>query len=285
MSRRAWFIIAALVAAVAVTLWLSQQQQQPRYAGHPLSYWVRSLALPKTPGSHRLAEAAVRAAGTNAIPYLVNWIQKEHPGRLATAYDKLLWKIKPSLYFSHASGFEGEGAAIALRILGPEAKDAIPALTKIMNDTERYTASQRAAATMPYLGAEALPPLAAVITNQPYLGHYIINHIYLMGTNARPAVPLLLRILNDKQDIRAAAAADALGKLTLEPDSVVPALTSSLEDPRQYVGMAAAEALLRFESPPPAAHAYLLSLLTNSDPDVRLQATNALRRAANAPPR
>jgi HEAT repeat protein len=147
-----------------------------------------------------------------------------------------------------------------------------------MNDPSDYLLAQRAATILVYLGPEALPPVAAALTNQYAIRYVILDNIEVMGTNACPLIPQLVQLLRGKDTFCASSVAAALGKLKLEPDLAVPALTNCLQDAKPALRIAAAEALLNFTNPPDAARTTLLALLSDPDPSVRFEATNALRR-------
>src|SRR5689334_20120985 len=72
MRKLGKVIIAALVLCTLVAIILtaiSSHDAGPSHQGHPLSYWL----LRKNSES----EAALYAVGTNALPYLLNWIRYE----------------------------------------------------------------------------------------------------------------------------------------------------------------------------------------------------------------
>lgn len=286
MRTRAWFAAAALIAAVALMPWYWRQPQQPTHRGRPLSYWVQSLGLAQAALSHvrgdrAEAEAAIRLAGTNAVPHLVRWFAEDPPGPFGRAYARLLYVINRRWYYDYAPFLRPPGAGEALHILGPQAKAAIPELSRLMNDSSHYVIAERAALLLPYLGPEALPPLAATLTNDYAIRYLVINQIRVMGTNALPIVPQLVRLLQDKDRFCAMAAAAALGDLgRFEPDLAVPALTNCLHASESLLQITAAEALLHFTNAPPAARATLLRQLTNSDLNISVEAANSLRRIA-----
>jgi len=133
---------------------------------------------------------------------------------------------------------------------------------------------------LPYLGPDAVPPLAATLTNQYPYRLLVVNSLPPLGTNARPLVPELIQLLGDKDEMVAIMAATALGHMKFEPAVVLPPLTSRLEDSRPWMRLAAGRALLlNFTNPPDAARTTLLKLLSDPDDKVRGAATNALQKA------
>lgn len=276
---------AALVVAVSAILLLGHNHQ-PVYMGHSLSYWVRVLGAWNAGNDlvdlkeHDAAEAAIRLADSNAVPYLVKWFEDEGKDPISRTTSRLLLSINTSWYLSYAPVIRSAGAGQALPLLGPEAKSAIPELTRIMNDPSNSTLAQRAIMILPHLGPEAVPPLAATLTNQYPYRLLVVNCIPPLGTNARPLIPELIQLLGDKDELLASMAATALGQLKLEPALVLPSLTNRLEDPRSWLRLAAARTiLLNFTNPPDTARTALLTLLSDPDEHVRGAATNALRKA------
>src|SRR6266540_803543 len=66
--------IAATFASVAVlgyALW----PREPRWQGRSLSSWLVDLTADKPQGTRIAAAAAVRLVGTNAVPFLLDWMR------------------------------------------------------------------------------------------------------------------------------------------------------------------------------------------------------------------
>src|SRR5437879_3982180 len=98
---------AALVAfgmVTAVTFW--PEKKEPEYWKQSLSWWVQGAAahvneLPldrryPTPLQANVVEA-ISHIGTNAVPYLLNWLQHDTPAwrtKLCGVYDKLPSRFK-----------------------------------------------------------------------------------------------------------------------------------------------------------------------------------------------
>lgn len=107
MRKRLLLVIAslAMLAFIAV-FWKMLPPKEPVYAGKPLSYWLMAydMAVPKDPfaPSEPDAEAAIRAIGTNAIPTLLQFLQKADSRMVLRFYRftqrqqlfKLKWKYR-----------------------------------------------------------------------------------------------------------------------------------------------------------------------------------------------
>src|SRR5678816_2434558 len=90
-NRKQWivgFVVLVVVVLVAVAVWPGPKE--PEYQGKKLSEWLEMH-------NDRPAKSteAVRAIGTNAIPFLVRWIGTECPA----------WKRKiADFYTKHPGG-------------------------------------------------------------------------------------------------------------------------------------------------------------------------------------
>jgi len=167
------------------------------------------------------SKIAVQAIGTNALPFLLNWIQQEPP-RLGSAIRKHL----PSgiantglgTYLIFGTHHErATDAAIAFYILGSNAAPAIPALTNLMKDSTHPTTARSAITALGGLGAAGFPYVAAGLadTNQVHR-KYIAAQIGLfmpkyVGTNA--CLAPLTAALADPDALTRSMAAKMLDRL------------------------------------------------------------------------
>jgi HEAT repeat protein len=171
------------------------------------------------------------------------------------------------------------GAADAFRVLGSQAQGAIPELSQIMNDPKQHQGAAYAACALSYLGPQAVPVLVGGLTNcQEYVRSYVANRLGSMGTNSRPALPLLIQMFNTTNHSVANAAGGVLTRLRLDPDFVVPALVSSLQDSNSIVRYHAIMALEGYFADARPAVPALLELWKDRDWTTRFLATNALRK-------
>ena len=135
-------------------------------------------------------------------------------------------------------------AAHAFQVLGTNAEGAIGEPTRLMCQTNSRATRFRAAYALPFLGAKAIPPLLAVLTNQQAdVRQVVANSLQPLGTNARPLVPTLVQCLQDKDLLVSQGAAQALAGFKIEPATVVPAFIDNFQDPRAGVRVMAAQAL------------------------------------------
>jgi hypothetical protein len=174
-------------------------------------------------------------------------------------------------------------AVDAFRILGPEAYPAKFELVRLINASTNEDTIHRLKFALAYLGAEGLPPLTALATNRQRSDRFkALAAIRGMGTNARPALPVLIQCLNDEDYYVAKYTAVTLGYLQLEPALVVPALTNALRDsflrdPWLRPRARFIDSLAQFGPAATSAVPILLGVLEDPNETVRVAATNALR--------
>jgi HEAT repeat protein len=173
---------------------------EPSYGGLTLSEWLEvHSGISSSSKTSAQAEDAIRHIGTEAVPYFIKWIQSE-PSEWATRLEKTRNIVKVFTFpdsrrmiqLRERPSYAVEG----FKILGPQAKAAIPALTNFLNGSGPNTRSAMFA--LAYIGKDSLPSLMPCLTNQPArIRLYAVESMPLLGTNARPAVPTLLKALND----------------------------------------------------------------------------------------
>jgi len=134
-------------------------------------------------------------------------------------------------------------AAAALGVIGrPAAQEAVPALTKALEDEEGLVRA-RAIGALGAIGpgAQAVPALLRLLEDGELNAAWALEAI---GPEASEAVPYLIRALaEDRHQRTRAAAAKALGAIGPAAHEAVPALRKALEDRSPSVREAAAEAL------------------------------------------
>lgn len=279
-----WLLFLACAVAVAALLFQSRDHE-PSYDGRSLNDWLVGLTNYNGDDDTDQAAEAIRQIGTNAIPYLVQytrytpWPLRVKAAGVIAALAKRLgrdWRLRGS-----RSEARAQGAFDALVILGPAAAVAIPDLTQLAADPGDLGRASRAMFTLGFMGAQALPPLMAILTNQQSrLRPQAAMSLSRLGTNALPAVTIIIDYLRDPNENLAALSAISLGKMRQEPSLVVPALITALQDPRRRVGAYAAEAIGQFGDQAGSAVPALVKLLNDPDEGPRQGATNALRAIA-----
>jgi len=147
-------ISSSFLAAVILGALLWPSEREPEYDGVPLSEWLERYERGKHSMNATLfvgdskAIDAIQHIGTNALPFLVRWIQYERPAWRHRLFDAS-WKLPHNIQFSRTFSRllvlgdkydRANAAAAAFNILGPRARSAVPELTRLaektpMNDT------------------------------------------------------------------------------------------------------------------------------------------------------
>jgi len=271
---------------------LSTAEREPEYRGKKLSEWVESGW---SPGSYyfempdRLFEEsrdAVRHIGTNALPYLLEWIRYEPPkwkNGVRGAVNWMLEKANLSKKFRDRKEIRAGGTVAVFATLGPEVRAAIPELNRISRDFHGWEGPVRAVRALGYLGRDALPPLMNMITNPPVrparLRLEAFRSIEALGTNAVTAVPDLVKFLGDWDAPVAALTGSILFRLRTDPGLVVPAYIDALSnDKSPDVRLRAAYGIVNYGTNARPAVPALVKMLNDTNSAVREAAANALKR-------
>jgi hypothetical protein len=288
-NRRILLVLLAVAFVVGLTALVWHGPREPRYQGKSLSEWLklyRPMGPPRLVGSKETADA-VRHIGTNALPFLVSWIEE---------YQELPpWRARLRRYASKPTSrgrrillemiaqpeFRAARACWGFEILGETAAPAIPDLVRVANHATPGSSSL-AADALALLGKDALVPLFALMTNSacPIRDEamWSVGQMHYLGTNAHPAVVLLIQHLHDPH--LATIAANVLGVLGLESNISVPALVECTHSSNQDLQRAAAISLGRFGSSARPAVPELLKMSDDPSVDVRIEATAALQKIA-----
>ena len=141
-------------------------------------------------------------------------------------------------------------AADALGKLGPDAKDAVPALSGLVKDGE------------------------------PQIRQTAADALGRIGSAAEKATPVLIGLLTDQTWIVRNAAATALLQIGPVAKADVTKIAALLHDPRWDVRRQAAELLGSIGTPGQEATASLKNLLADCEPAVRIAAATALTKVA-----
>jgi hypothetical protein len=274
---------------VIALVWL--RESEPSFQGTKLSEWVLSYQPgPGAPFSEG-ARVAIGHIGTNALPFLLRWIQYE-----PRAWRKV-WE-RFSLPFFEDGSRRAEGAVAAFRVLGPRGSGAIPELVRLMNGTNEQIGFM-AGRALGGIGKEAIPVLLDLLTNRPVRGgprsftkapgdYYrsikttqgfqLADAWMELGTNTRFAVPALIRELTNRDESIAAMAA---GLLAIE---TVPATNYAVPIPGGTAWVPTGTWRLTVYGEPDdvarQAVGFLVKAMNDPDSSVREEATNALRKIA-----
>jgi hypothetical protein len=258
--RKKSIILAVLAVAVLGGLcWLVLRPREPVYQGRRLSYWLEAydyeFKMAHFDDTARLAMAkeALRQAGTNAIPVLLQML-RAHDSALKLKLMTLARKQHIiNIRFTSAETLNDE-AREAFRDLGTNAWIAVPALIKIYEQNLSSRSKFQSALTLSEMGpaaVEAVPVFVHDATNRiigdNWRGTAILSLAY-MHTSPETAVPVLIKCLLEPNAYIQEAAADALAEFGENAKTAIPTLSGLARDPNLDVSAAAHRAILKIDS-------------------------------------
>jgi hypothetical protein len=162
MRKPALLLATLFCAAVASMLlfWCNAaHHNEPVTDGKPLSYWVEAAYTGDE--TQEAADAAVRKAGTNAIPFLLKWLQYRTPR----------WKLILRAFVHTPTKQERVGSPLiwsppdlmatadAFKTLASTSTSAIPALVRIATDKTAPENAVDAIRALSNIGTNAVPSL------------------------------------------------------------------------------------------------------------------------------
>jgi hypothetical protein len=264
------------------------REPEPFYQGHSLSGWLDDYYIDSRESleddqPQTEAYFAIRAIGTNALPTLLRWVEHEpNPWQ-----ERLRWfalKLPPPVAdFGFVrrlaqSGQRPNNWPQAFGVLGSLANGAVPELTRIMRrEPAADDLGALPALALAYIGPAGLAPLmAAAADPRASCQNNAIYAVAGMGTNAIPAIPLLIQCLTNANLDATRAATAVLGELHLQPDIVLPALANCLQSPDPKTRILAAAWLAEVEAYRPTACHVLLTASKHPSEEVRTFANHMI---------
>jgi len=278
-----------------VVLLARHRDTEPLYREERLGTWVMQYNESRITGNRPdsiEAALAIKAIGSNGLPYLLQSLQHEtSPGNRRFSYvlrhlplNLSSKKFVQSMAATADSGTaHAEAAMWAFLPLQSQAEPAIPELARLMRSTN--TGSSRAVIALACLGKRAVPTLVNGLTNPSPAHRMRIAAILgdreffpeIVSTN----VAALLKCLEDPDAGVAWAGAASLGNLQAQPETVLPALQLAAEKHGVHeVRLEAIKAIGRFGAEGRAAMPFLIRALSSTNSEQAEAATNALRQVA-----
>ncbi len=286
-GRRVLLVLlgCAVVAVIIAVAW--PREREPVYQGKKLSEWMAlySTSRPASPAQLEAA-AAVRQIGTNALPHLLRWIVRENPAWREKAVDwgeRILRPVSKSLSFklsmrpryASSPNHAAVTAMLGFKILGQEAKSAVPELARIVNGGRRQPAAN-AMQALAYIGQDGFPVLLTVVTNTTRSDRiHAVSAIASLSTNVPGVIPALVDCMRDSDWRISRVAGMQLSQERWAADLAVPILIRDLQSTNRC--LTSLISLERYGELARPAVPVLIELLNHTSLTVREVTTNALR--------
>jgi hypothetical protein len=287
MKRRRLILISAAVAvALGALLALAFRpgEKEPEYQGKKLSEWIGLFSNSPTE-----AGRAVRSIGTDAIPFLLQWIKEARRQEIARNFPSWALKSRAVSKWGHLDSCRAGLGEKGFRILGPSALPALPRLTQLLRESKSGTSARWAADSLTYLGKDGLLPLLEILQDRNQADDKraavasAFWNIGYLGSNAVAAVPVLVACAAETNyDLSHEAAAALLYLFEEETPSI-----KSLDTSDWAYRMPSPDAVLRrvvfanavryrTNTNPHWAPIVLIQALEGYDPSLRTEASKIL---------
>jgi hypothetical protein len=145
--KRLLLTLSGCIAAIALAFLVWPREREPEYKGLPLSTWLCRCGT----SDNAEAREVFGQFGTNALPFLIRWIQYETPGwrnqlnRAVSAMPTFIQNSRPMLWLaSDSAELRAQLAPFAISLLGSNAQTAIPELRWIAATSKVTDVSNRA---------------------------------------------------------------------------------------------------------------------------------------------
>lgn len=269
-SRKLLVAVTAFVLLVLLCTMLLPlaDAPEPEYQGRSLKVWLEGFDQAQQSAEYQDAQTAIRAMGTNSLPFLIGYLLKKDPPFHAQRI-RLMAKLRLLRGKVEYAQFWHQRAAHACAALGRDGIPAFPAMMEAMNNP-------RAASDVGLALSNMLPESAPILTNVLATGHNVSRcraADALLTAFGHPSIEemsrtALVNALRDPDPGVRASAASAFQFWNSRLDIVVPALTAVLSDTDESVRGNAASALGQLGPAAKSAVPELIKLLqdTNSYP-------------------
>jgi len=279
-----FFVAALAIRAAGATAGVSVLGD-PEFNGKRLSVWLEQahfgierahVIAPSVGQEASEARSAIKTMGTNLVPVLLDWMRARQTGNPGTEMQR-------------------GRAASALGLLGSDARQAIPELIEMLDDSNGGQVA--AAGVLSKFGSDAkqaLPKLIELLKEPTANTTHFVDAVSSFGPEAKEAIPAFIELFKESRSLRSAAAyalpqigvaaveplaraltnkderlhlgaamsLEAMAVGGLIPSNAVPALIVSLERDRE-VRCLAAMTLARIRSPD--VERAMLGMLSDSD--------------------
>jgi hypothetical protein len=250
--------IILIVALVSGIVWELLRPKEPVYQGRTLSGWLEVYGTRPNPDSPEWHEAneAVRQIGTNGIPTLLAMLHRSDSAPWKRKFLDLAYK-QHLIKFNHIIAWRQNWcAAKAFGALGSNASGAVPELIKlyehpVSSPSQRYTAM-----ALDLIGPAAklaVPSLVQSVNTSKEEEVEVAAIFALGGIHSEPKVvmPVLIKSLANTSVEVQKAAIDSLKNFGADAQPAVSALVELLQNPNQEIANHARIALLQIDPATP----------------------------------
>ncbi len=263
----------------------ARQPKEPVYKDVPLSGWL-AQTIAWRGNENDDSAVAVRAMGTNALPWLINNLPYRKYRGLLDACPQSLLLMDMSVELAE---YDGKGPTInllsaelerqkqlirAFRMLGPLAKPAVPELSEALNNP---AAIEAACLALAMIGKEAHPALAAALTHtNPVVRETAVGVFINVPMEADWAVPYLILCTKDADAEVRSSALRALSGIDGDPGVLIPYYLTVVTNANNHLRVYAVKGLGRLGPKAKDSLATVLAALKDVDEGVRWEAMRAL---------
>jgi hypothetical protein len=291
--RRILLLLALAVVAMGLVVFWPRGPKEPVYQGKPLSQWLEAQVTPTkqaggiivatTTSEWPDASTAVRALGTNALPWLLYEFSSQEPTNgLRVTFNRWADKYPRLRFLFRTDPLRVKRAARGLQLLGPAVTPALPELARYFGDARR---ASDAIYAMAGAGELAIPWFdKALASTNAQAEVAAVACLERLATSTAAAVPPLVKALQHTNDAVRRMAAWALDASTARPDLTIPALTGALSDSDPEVRRWAAQGLGWRAKHASQSLPALRRLMADSNRHVAEDASNAVLRIEQTTP-
>lgn len=223
-------------ALICSLVLLALMRREPRHQGRSLTAWLGDVRFAGTPGANLVAAEAIKAMGTNAIPFLMEMFRAEDTRPTLFAKLRIFVERHTGFTFGIVSAEEKRvRAAFGLRALGEAAQSAVAEISVGLTNSD-FPKLSTVIQDFSLIGAEALPFFLARIKIAPQDGDVLSQGIDTIITlDPASTLPKLMKLMGSEHGEVRRVAKDYLRQkwenidaTTLEP--VLPLLVDGLRD-------------------------------------------------------
>ena len=208
---------------------------------------IYGLAYRQHGDEYKMAEEAILMLGTNAVPTLLKMLRAHDSGlnfKLELAGRKLGLIRKPFVRANEKIS----AAEVAFRLLGSHAGDYVPDLVKIyeenFSEDSRFAVIRILSVIGPRAAKSGTPVIVdATTSTNPEARHAAIAALWHVGAGPEILAPAYTNMLNDPYWLTRRAVCDRLEEYGDYAKPAIPALLRALQDTNSSVRDAAANAI------------------------------------------